>query len=232
MKSRLAIMSILTGLVAWSGCEDPMVVPVMPPGFTAPKVPPPSAGGASEALGEGAAMPTQTPQKTVSKVISPPTPIGQPKTTTTGLIYETLKEGTGPECKPGDQIKVNYLGRLSTGAKFDASADHGGAFPLQIGVGAVVPGWDEGIPGMKVGESRRLNVPPMLGYGSNGFPPTIPANATLIFDVDLVEITRSAPPAAPEKGAPSPTTKTSGPATAPPVEASPKPKSTPDAPPK
>jgi FKBP-type peptidyl-prolyl cis-trans isomerase FkpA len=220
MKLRMAIMSILAGLVAWTGCEDPMVVPVMPPGFTPPKIPPPSAGGASEALGEGATMPGGG-QRTVSKVISPPTPIGQPKTTSTGLIYETIKEGTGPECKPGDQIKVNYLGRLSTGEKFDASADRGGSYPLQIGVGGVVPGWDEGVPGMKVGESRRLTCSPQLGYGANGRPPVIPANATLVFDIDLLEITSSAPPPAAEKGTPNPAIKAAKPTMVPPEESHP-----------
>jgi FKBP-type peptidyl-prolyl cis-trans isomerase len=231
MKSRIAIMSILAGLVAWSGCEDPIVVPVMPPGFTPPKVPPPSAGGSAEALGEGGAMPNSS-QKTVSKVISPPTPIGEPKTSPTGLIYVTIKEGTGPDCKPGDSIKVNYVGKLSTGEKFDASADHGGSFPTQIGVGGVVPGWDEGIPGMKVGESRRLTVPPLLGYGPNGSPPVIPANATLIFDIELVEITKSAPAPTAPKAAPEPAGKAAVPAPVAPVESSPKPKPSVEAPPK
>jgi FKBP-type peptidyl-prolyl cis-trans isomerase len=83
---------------------------------------------------------------------------------------------------------VNYVGTLQNGQKFDSSYDRGTPFSFRLGVGAVIAGWDQGIPGMKVGGKRRLTIPPSLAYGSQGRPPTIPANATLIFEVELISI--------------------------------------------
>ncbi|MDB5264674.1 MAG: peptidylprolyl isomerase FKBP-type [Parcubacteria group bacterium] len=97
--------------------------------------------------------------------------------------------GTGAEVKAGDTVSVNYVGMLPDGTVFDASAKHGGAASFPIGVGRVIKGWDAGIVGMKVGGKRQLIVPGDLAYGPNGYPEAgIPANATLIFDVELVGI--------------------------------------------
>jgi len=97
------------------------------------------------------------------------------------------KIGTGKEVKKGDTVEINYVGTLTNGKKFDASAEHGGPFTTQIGVGQVIKGWDEGIIGMKVGGKRKLVIPPSLGYGSQNMG-TIPPNSTLIFQVELVGI--------------------------------------------
>ncbi len=101
-------------------------------------------------------------------------------------IKDTL-EGAGPEVKSGDTILIHYEGRLTDKTKFDSSYDRGEPFQTIIGVGQVIPGWDIGVVGMKVGGKRTLSIPPELGYGTqqNG---DIPANSTLIFDVELIEI--------------------------------------------
>lgn len=97
------------------------------------------------------------------------------------------KIGTGKAVKSGDTVEINYVGTLTNGTKFDASADHGGPFTTQIGVGKVIKGWDEGVVGMKVGGKRKLTIPPTLGYGDQAVG-SIPANSTLIFEVELVGI--------------------------------------------
>jgi peptidylprolyl isomerase len=107
--------------------------------------------------------------------------------TTEKLQIQDEKIGSGAAVKKGDTVKINYVGTLANGTKFDASADHGGPFVTQIGVGQVIKGWDEGIIGMKVGGKRKLIIPPSLGYG-NQATGSIPANSTLIFQVELVGI--------------------------------------------
>ena len=103
------------------------------------------------------------------------------------LQVQDEKIGTGAAVKKGDTVQINYVGTLANGTKFDASADHGGPFTTQIGVGQVIKGWDEGIIGMKVGGKRKLTIPPTLGYGDQA-EGSIPANSTLIFQVELVGI--------------------------------------------
>jgi FKBP-type peptidyl-prolyl cis-trans isomerase FkpA len=107
----------------------------------------------------------------------------------TKLETEDTKVGTGREAKTGDTVHVQYTGTLMNGTKFDSSYDHGGdPFKFTIGQGQVIKGWDQGVPGMKVGGKRRLKVPSDLGYGINGSPPNIPPNAGLIFDIELVSV--------------------------------------------
>ena len=105
-----------------------------------------------------------------------------------GLKIEDVKVGTGPEVKSGDTIKIHYNGTFEDGKKFDSSYDRGQPFETQIGVGRVIEGWDKGVPGMKVGGKRKLIIPGNLGYGPQGMPGAIPPNATLLFDVELIEI--------------------------------------------
>ncbi len=112
--------------------------------------------------------------------------------TNSGLEYEIIKEGTGESPKKGQHVTVHYTGWLEEngkpGKKFDSSVDRGEPFTFIIGVGQVIKGWDEGVMDMKVGEKRRLIIPAELGYGARGAGGVIPANATLIFDVELLDV--------------------------------------------
>jgi FKBP-type peptidyl-prolyl cis-trans isomerase len=105
-----------------------------------------------------------------------------------GLQYGDIAVGCGAVVKTGDKVSVNYTGWLqSTGSQFDTSRQAGrGPFTVPLGQHQVIAGWEEGIPGMHVGGKRRLVIPPALGYGASGQPPTIPANATLVFDVEIL----------------------------------------------
>lgn len=104
------------------------------------------------------------------------------------LKIEDIKVGNGPEAKDGDTVVVHYTGWLEDGKKFDSSVDRDQPFETKIGVGYVIKGWDQGIPGMKVGGKRKLTVPYQLGYGKYGVEPDIPGFATLIFEVELLKI--------------------------------------------
>ena len=114
------------------------------------------------------------------------------KTTPSGLQYEDTIEGTGASPKTGQTCVMHYTGWLwengAKGKKFDSSVDRGAPFTFPIGQGRVIKGWDEGVATMKVGGKRTLLIPPQLGYGSRGAGGVIPANATLLFDVELLEI--------------------------------------------
>ena len=109
-----------------------------------------------------------------------------------GLKYTDTKTGDGATAKSGNKVSVQYTGWLSdTGAKgkkFDSSVDRGQPFQFTLGAKQVIAGWDEGVAGMKVGGKRTLTIPPELGYGSRGAPGAIPPNATLIFDVELLQV--------------------------------------------
>jgi peptidylprolyl isomerase len=109
-------------------------------------------------------------------------------TTASGLQYKDTQIGSGAEATPGKMVSVHYTGWLQNGVKFDSSLDRGQPFTLNVGAGQVIPGWDEGLVGMKVGGKRLLVIPPELGYGAAGSPPVIPPNATLIFEVELLEV--------------------------------------------
>ena len=107
--------------------------------------------------------------------------------TASGLQYWDITVGTGAVAKPSSHVKVHYTGWLTTGKKFDSSVGSS-PFDFTLGQGEVIKGWDEGVVGMKVGGKRQLRIPPELAYGEDGHPPQIPRNATLIFDVRLVEV--------------------------------------------
>jgi FKBP-type peptidyl-prolyl cis-trans isomerase FkpA len=104
------------------------------------------------------------------------------------LQVEDLKEGTGAEATPGKTVTVHYVGTLTNGQKFDSSRDRGQGFTFPLGAGRVIQGWDKGVAGMKVGGVRKLTIPPELGYGARGFPPVIPPSATLVFEVELLDV--------------------------------------------
>jgi FKBP-type peptidyl-prolyl cis-trans isomerase len=109
-------------------------------------------------------------------------------TTQTGLQYQDLVIGNGAEAVAGKSVTVHYTGTLQDGTKFDSSVDRNQPFTFTLGAGQVIPGWDEGVAGMKVGGKRKLVIPPDLAYGAQGYPPVIPADATLTFEVELLEV--------------------------------------------
>jgi FKBP-type peptidyl-prolyl cis-trans isomerase len=113
---------------------------------------------------------------------------GNMVTTQSGLQYQDLVIGTGAEALAGKLVTVHYTGTLQDGTKFDSSVDRNQPFTFTLGAGQVIPGWDEGVAGMKVGSKRKLIIPPALAYGEQGYPPVIPANATLTFDVELLDV--------------------------------------------
>jgi FKBP-type peptidyl-prolyl cis-trans isomerase len=104
------------------------------------------------------------------------------------LQIEMVRAGTGTEAKTGNRVSVHYVGTLTDGKKFDSSRDRGQGFRFTLGKGEVIKGWDQGVAGMKIGEVRKLTIPPQLAYGARGFPPVIPPNATLVFEVELLEV--------------------------------------------
>jgi len=108
--------------------------------------------------------------------------------TPSGLKYVDLVKGEGRQPKKGKTVVVHYTGWLDGGKKFDSSLDRGEPFSFRIGMGQVIRGWDEGVMTMRVGGKRRLNIPAKLGYGARGAGGVIPPNATLIFEVELLEV--------------------------------------------
>ena len=105
------------------------------------------------------------------------------------LVIEDLTEGSGQTAAAGDNVLVHYTGWLTDGSKFDSSLDRGQPFGFQVGAGRVIAGWDQGVAGMKVGGSRRLTIPPELAYGDRSVGGgLIPANSTLVFEVELLGI--------------------------------------------
>ncbi len=107
---------------------------------------------------------------------------------TTELKTEDLKVGTGAEAAAGKTVTVHYTGWLTNGTKFDSSLDRGQPFKFRLGAGQVIRGWDQGVAGMKVGGKRKLTIPPELGYGARGAGGVIPPNATLVFEVELLDV--------------------------------------------
>jgi peptidylprolyl isomerase len=127
----------------------------------------PGKGGFSASLGVDTSAMTKTPS---------------------GLRYQEVIPGQGQAAAPGRPVTVHYTGWLPNGEKFDSSRDRGQPFGFTLGAGEVIAGWDEGVAGMKVGGKRKLVIPPDLAYGTAGAPPDIPPSATLVFDVELLEV--------------------------------------------
>lgn len=112
----------------------------------------------------------------------------QTVTTESGLKYVDMVVGTGRQPEVGDTASVHYTGWLADGKKFDSSVDRKEPFSFRVGAGQVIKGWDEGVMGMKIGGKRKLTIPPQLGYGARGAGGVIPPNATLTFDVELLDL--------------------------------------------
>lgn len=104
------------------------------------------------------------------------------------LIIEDLTVGEGDTASAGQSVSVHYTGWLTDGQKFDSSVDRNDPFEFKLGMGQVIPGWDQGVAGMQVGGKRKLTIPPNLGYGARGAGGVIPPNATLVFEVELLGI--------------------------------------------
>ena len=155
------------------------------------------AAGCGEDEEQPAAAPTpaatETPAPTETPEAAPeatkprvPKPTGKPPER---LVTKDLREGDGPAATAGQTVQVHYVGvSFKTGEQFDASWDRGEPFAFQLGAGMVIPGWDQGVEGMKVGGRRRLVIPPELAYGPQGQPPDIGPNETLVFVVDLLAV--------------------------------------------
>ena len=107
-------------------------------------------------------------------------------TTASGLVIEELIIGEGAEACAGQMFSVHYTGWLTDGTKFDSSKDRNEPFEFALGARHVIAGWDEGVQGMKIGGTRKLTIPPALGYGTRGAGGVIPPNATLVFEVELL----------------------------------------------
>jgi peptidylprolyl isomerase len=137
-----------------------------------------SSTGASEATTAEAPAKKTKPKVTVPKGAPP-----------AELEVEDLEEGSGAEAKAGDKVTVQYVGvTYKNGKEFDASWNRGEPFPFTLGASEVIPGWDQGVEGMKVGGRRELTIPAELAYGEAGYPPSIPPNETLIFVIDLLKV--------------------------------------------
>ena len=175
----LTSLVALVSLVSLVGCakltepvkEEPMQVE-------------PPASGAANAQEKPAASASAKPVETAEK--PPEKPADPPSNEKLGI--KDVVVGKGAEAKAGDNVKVHYVGTLPDGKEFDASKKHGQPFDFELGAGRVIKGWDQGVAGMKVGGKRKLTVPPSLGYGARGFPPVIPPNSTLLFEVELLEV--------------------------------------------
>jgi hypothetical protein len=144
-----------------------------------------------------------TPTPTVDKS-GPPAADSDPVFSHTGVGTIDLEVGSGEEVVAGKTLIVNYTGWLSDGTKFNSSFDNGAPFQFTLGTNQVISGWEEGVLGMKEGGKRRLIIPAELGYGVSGFPPLIPPNADLTFDIELIDVSDAAVTPTPD-GAATPT---------------------------
>ena len=152
-----------------------------------------SGGDGKAAVGQTTPSASPSPGATASPTAvapaNPPEVTGEETVTASGLKIIDIAVGTGVEPKAGDTVTVNYTGWLSSdGTKFDSSLDRGTPFDFVLGTGQVIAGWDEGVATMRVGGTRRLIIPAELAYGEQGRPPTIPPNAELTFDVELLDV--------------------------------------------
>jgi len=149
-------------------------------------------GCQSEKANKSSTTPTSSKPATNQPSATAPStdiPSGGPEIATpSGLKYVDLVAGNGATPKPGQTAVVHYTGWLTDGKKFDSSVDRGTPFQFVLGQGRVIKGWDEGVSTMRVGGKRKLTIPPELGYGQRGAGGVIPPNATLIFEVELLEI--------------------------------------------
>jgi peptidylprolyl isomerase len=147
-----------------------------------------SAGQAETQTGDTTTdtAPTQESLKDTATKPAIPKPTGSPPRK---LLTQDIVKGKGPAAKPGNTVTVHYVGvNFSNGQEFDSSWESGSGYPVQLGAGLVIEGWDKGLVGIRKGGRRMLTIPPEMGYGAAGYPPDIPPNETLIFVVDAVSV--------------------------------------------
>jgi FKBP-type peptidyl-prolyl cis-trans isomerase len=178
----------VVGLATW-GCGPPEIVQVVMPGSQ--PVRQVIEGQESQALGEqaqrGAVQPPGADVIDTSITTLEATQPGETRTIGNGLAYTTLQPGSGAEARPGKMVRVHYVGTMTNGTKFESSRDTGQPAGFLLGAGRMIRGWDLGISGMRVGEVRKLTVPPQLAYGAQG-KGVIPPNATLVFEIELLGV--------------------------------------------
>ena len=176
--SRLPILLACLPLALFAAsCGDDEEPASAPPAATATATPEPATAGAPD-LGA------------ISEDLSEKPAVEQPSGEPPAELYsQDIVKGKGPGAKKGNTVVVNYVGlNFSNGREFDASWDSGATFPVQLGTGSVIAGWEKGLIGIKEGGRRKLVIPPELGYGAQGYPPDIPPNETLVFVVDAVAV--------------------------------------------
>jgi peptidylprolyl isomerase len=170
LRNRLLILPLLAATVAFTACGG-------------------SSSDETAATATATEAPTEAPTEAATPEATKPE-IAKPKgAAPKDLVIKDLKAGTGPAAEDGKTVTVQYVGvSFANGRQFDASWDRGEPFTFPLGQGQVIPGWDQGVKGMKVGGRRELVIPPDLAYGAQGSPPAIGPNETLIFVVDLLGV--------------------------------------------
>lgn len=186
-----AVLALGLGFVVLGCDEPPTVVNAVPPGVDQRAVLAEQRKEKEEptAIGEAGVGGSTEPKADVLPDVTPAlaTAKGETKATKSGVKYTTIKEGSGVAARAGQRVKVHYVGTLDDGRKFDSSRDRGTPAEFLIGVGKVIRGWDEAVPGMKIGEVRKLDIPASAGYGAQGNGP-VPPNADLHFEIELVDV--------------------------------------------
>lgn len=187
--ARLATTGLI-GLVL-AGCDaPPNIAPIAPPGAPVPRKSPDAEP--AQAQGEMPAPPLEEAKAAGTKVVeyvpAAPTAKGETKTTLGGIKYETIKPGTGAELKAGQTGQFIFVGKLADGGKVFEDRSKRLNRPELLSLSETTKGWRGALPGMRVGEVRKLTVPPEHAYGAKGRPPDIPPNATLIYEVELLGI--------------------------------------------
>ena len=182
---------VAAAAVFGGGCTDPeAVLPSAPPGIDSTALlREQTKDEGAEALGESAPKSSSAAKPQMPDIpLALPTAKDEVKKTGSGVEYTTIKEGTGAVAKVGQSAKVHYVGTLDDGRKFDSSRDPGKKpFSFMIGAQEAIKGWDEAVPGMHIGEVRKLTIPPASGYGALG-KGQIPPNATLQFEIELMDV--------------------------------------------